>query len=205
MQRVLSVESATLHVVNGPQPQIGVSAIGTVPSSGWRNPQLAAWFYIRPPEDGIQDFDFVAEEPDGITLPVVLPVSATLTIGRDRENYWGQNQPLNGVRIHSKSNSVEAEFAGDGSIDPLFVARTLSGGDAVPWPWAHRPSGGDSVFPMDFDLASGGGGTPDFSALLGKSLRVYRTGDMLTLDYRPDRANIELNPADRRIVRVWFG
>jgi hypothetical protein len=58
---------------------------------------------------------------------------------------------------------------------------------------------------MDFDLAWGGGGSPDFSALLGKSLRVYRTGDMLTLDYRPDGANIELNPADRRIVRVWFG
>lgn len=34
LQRVLSVESATLHVLSGPQSQIGVSAIGTVPSSG---------------------------------------------------------------------------------------------------------------------------------------------------------------------------
>ena len=101
--------------------------ISTVPSSGWRNPQLAAWFYIRPPDDGVQDFDFVVQEPNGITLPVLLPVPATLTIGRDRENYWGDNQPLRGVRIHSESNSVEAEFAEDGAIDPFYVRRHSPG------------------------------------------------------------------------------
>lgn len=42
--------------------------------------------------------------------------------------------------------------------------------------------------------------------LIGRPLRVYATGDALTLDYRPERVNIEIGPdGERRIVDVWFG
>lgn len=40
--------------------------------------------------------------------------------------------------------------------------------------------------------------------LVGRSLRVYRTGDSLTFDWRPERTNIELNDKGI-IVKVWFG
>ena len=38
-------------------------AEGRVPSLGWAGGQLENWVYIKPPEDGIQDFDFVATPP----------------------------------------------------------------------------------------------------------------------------------------------
>jgi len=40
--------------------------------------------------------------------------------------------------------------------------------------------------------------------LVGKTLRVYHTGDPLTRDFRQDRANVELGP-DERIVAIWIG
>jgi hypothetical protein len=51
--------------------------------------------------------------------------------------------------------STKAKLSQDSSVDPLFVAQTLSGDNPVPWPWAHRPSGGDLVYPRGFDLAFG--------------------------------------------------
>ena len=40
--------------------------------------------------------------------------------------------------------------------------------------------------------------------LVGHPLRAYKTGDPLTMDWRPDRCNIEISD-QRRIVKVWFG
>ncbi len=40
--------------------------------------------------------------------------------------------------------------------------------------------------------------------LVGHPLRVYKSGDMLTLDWRPNRCNIETDDS-RLIVKVWFG
>jgi hypothetical protein len=40
--------------------------------------------------------------------------------------------------------------------------------------------------------------------LAGHPLRVYKTGDALTKDWRPDRVNIEID-SKGIIVSVWFG
>ena len=40
--------------------------------------------------------------------------------------------------------------------------------------------------------------------LIGRTARVYQTGDALTEDYRPERVNIELN-TNQEIVDIWFG
>lgn len=47
---------------------------------------------------------------------------------------------------------------------------------------------------------------PELTAadMIGKTLRVYHTGDAVTMDYSEDRLNIELGP-DERIVRVSVG
>jgi len=42
------------------------------------------------------------------------------------------------------------------------------------------------------------------SSLIGKPSRVYKTGDVLTEDFRADRVNIELSESGE-IVRVWMG
>jgi hypothetical protein len=40
--------------------------------------------------------------------------------------------------------------------------------------------------------------------MIGKTLRVYHTGDAVTLDYSENRLNVELG-ADDRVVRVSIG
>jgi hypothetical protein len=40
--------------------------------------------------------------------------------------------------------------------------------------------------------------------LVGRLLRVYKTGDSLTLDWRPERVNIEMND-NGIIAQIWFG
>lgn len=40
--------------------------------------------------------------------------------------------------------------------------------------------------------------------LVGHPLRTYKTGDLITYDWRPNRCNIELDDS-HSIVKVWFG
>lgn len=75
--------------------------------------------------------------------------------------------------------------AGDGGV---FPHRVWSSGGGTPWPWRCKS-------PKD----------PFGEELLGKSVRVYKTGDGLTTDYVPDRCNLELHPETLRVVRVWLG
>jgi uncharacterized Fe-S cluster-containing MiaB family protein len=42
------------------------------------------------------------------------------------------------------------------------------------------------------------------STIVGKSVRIYTSGDFLTQDHVPERVNIELS-AGRKIVRIWQG
>lgn len=124
MQRIMEVTKVTLAFGKAHPPQIIVYAEGLVPTSGWKNPSLGAWKYISTPEDGIQDFDFVAEEPTGLVLQVVSPIAAQLTASIDPTNYWGNGRPLNGIRIHARNGPKEA----------VPEADLLN--DWVPWPWA---------------------------------------------------------------------
>ena len=145
--------------------------------------------------------------PAGRVIQMPMPIAAEASAKADVANYWGKGLPLKGVRIHSESNDIEA---------PIEVASSVSllaEGLSLPWPFPWRSNqasdsvalqGGDLPFPYFL------GKIPQLpwpisSALIGKTLRVYHTGDPLTDDHRPDRANIELSPATQRIVAVWFG
>lgn len=89
----------------------------------------------------------------------------------------------------------KASRNGDGVPFPYSVQL---GADALPWPW--RVGGIDDGF---FPWMNSGRPTL-LHSLIGKHCRLYKTGDVLTTDMRPDRANIELGQ-DGRIVSVWFG
>lgn len=134
---------------------------------------------MTPPEDGIQDFDFLAIPPEGIVLTVIRPIVAEVVATADPLNYWGPGKPLRGVRVHAQTGSLEALLVSDGPLVPLDTGADF----LVRWPIR-------------------GGAAPD--QLIGKRLRVYHTGDALTLDFNLARANVELG-ADERIVKVWFG
>lgn len=76
-----------------------ITADGRVSSSGWTAPRLSPRFYIAPPADGIWDFDFYADAPTGIVLPVLLPVSAS--------TFTEAPSWLKGVRVHAQNNAIE--------------------------------------------------------------------------------------------------
>jgi hypothetical protein len=207
----MCVDAAQAAILESKPPQVAITADGKVPTSGWTNPELSLWFYVVPPSDGIQDFDFVAQPPSGIILPVVTPISAFAVIPRDPRHYWGKGKPLKGIRIHARENSVEVKLDAKKTM-PFQVGSAPRGGE-VPWPWISRSAllAGEDPFPLRRALLAGGDGPFPLSAsllewvLLGRPLRVYHTGDALTDDFVRDRVNIELSKATELIVRAWYG
>ena len=110
--RVPTVETVHYALAKSQPPDLLVHAQGLVPTSGWQNAVLSAWVYVTPPADGIQDFDMLAEPPQGIVLQVISKISAHTAIEQvDLANYWGPGLPLLGVRVHATHNSVETLFA----------------------------------------------------------------------------------------------
>lgn len=69
----------------------------------------------------------------------------------------------------------------------------------------HGPAESDESVNLGRMVASLVANTPTAIAdLVGHPLRTYKTGDMITKDWRPERFNIELDES-RNIVKVWFG
>ena len=101
MDHVYKVISVDLALLKSNPPQLAITAFGQVNSGGWKNGTLEPRYYIVPPTDGIQDFDFVAQPPIGIAIQVILPVTAHHVIPHIPE--W-----LKGVRVHAGSNSLVA-------------------------------------------------------------------------------------------------
>lgn len=198
MPRVMKVERVSLALAKSKPPKTIVQADGRVPSSGWSNPELAPWYYIAPPADGVLDMDFVADPPSGYVLPYLAPIHASIVIDRDPADFWGKGKPLTGVRVHGATNKVTTKFDAANVVAPAGVALF---DNPVPWPWGHaerakwaKSAEGKSIDP-----------SRSFGELLGKRLRVYRTGDVLTDDFDDGRANIEIDPKSGLIVDVWFG
>lgn len=80
-----------------------IAAHGFVPDTGWNNPNLVPYVYVKPPEDGIWDFDFVASKSAGPSLALVTPIFAFEVIPNSPD--W-----VKGVRIHAAMNSKEVKL-----------------------------------------------------------------------------------------------
>lgn len=107
---VMSVASVNIALLKSNSPQLVITSSGFVSTSGWKNGRLEPLFYIDFPADGIQDFDFVADPPEGMALMVISGISA-------KPLEW-DNPPANlkGVRVHSQSNSIEAKIGDTNSF-----------------------------------------------------------------------------------------
>jgi hypothetical protein len=107
MEKILEVTEIKLTLLESYPPQLQILATGTVPTTGWTNPQLVPYTYIQAPPDGIYDFDFVAVPPTEVVAQVITPISV---------KYEWSAQCVKGVRIHASTNSQVA------LLDPEIVA-----------------------------------------------------------------------------------
>lgn len=57
-------------------PNVSVDATGNTRTGGWTNCRLEARIYIAPPEDGIQELDFVGDPPEGPSTDAITEVTA---------------------------------------------------------------------------------------------------------------------------------
>lgn len=101
---VHSVDSVDIELEKKNPPNVIVKAKGQVTSSGWTNPQLAARVYVQPPADGVQELDFIATEPTGMSTPAMVDVYAELNMGEAEP--W-----IRGYRVIAETNSKETVYA----------------------------------------------------------------------------------------------
>lgn len=198
MQSVFEVTAAYASVSSTRPNSIDVLAIGKVPTGGWINASLGVWYYVSPPADGILDFDFYADPPLNGAIQVECPITACLAIDRLPKDFFGRGRDLKGVRIHAKSNKMEA---GVMTLTAPAAAKA-SGGDLIPWPWSIPVNTG--VFPLP-GLRFPPSIRDPISSLPGRVTRMIRPGDPVTDDVIPDRFNIEVDKTTSRTTRVWFG
>lgn len=134
------LEIANLVLFRTYPPTLSMQVNGLVSSSGWSDPKLVPFEHVTPPEDGIQEFDFVAMPPKDSYLTVMTPVSTSVL--------WpGVPDWARGVRVRAKLNAVEALFpskaeevfspdAEDGEDDG-FATEGLIEGQEMPSDPAH--------------------------------------------------------------------
>ncbi len=102
-KKILAIKEVELDQIDRKSPILVIRAVGTVPTSGWKNPELVPFVYIQPPPDGVFDFDFVAESPEGIVAPAITPIVVNHKLGKVGDEFRG-------VRVHSSTNAEVALF-----------------------------------------------------------------------------------------------
>jgi hypothetical protein len=100
-RKIYDVQEVRLELDRESTPALFLQASGRTRTTGYSNPTLVSLEYTQPPADGIQDYDFVAEEPGGLALQALTPIRAVVEL--DQVPDW-----FRGVRIHSETNQFEA-------------------------------------------------------------------------------------------------
>ncbi|SCX81285.1 hypothetical protein [Nitrosospira sp. Nsp13] len=101
MKTIREVTEVRLAVLESFPPKLRITATGNVPTGGWSNPQLNPVVNIQAPPDGIYDFDFVADPPEGPATQVISSIQAV---------YVWDSFPadVKGVRVNAAQNSITA-------------------------------------------------------------------------------------------------
>jgi hypothetical protein len=101
VQHVHAVKSVAASWLD--RTRLQIDATGLAASTGWTEPRLNPRVYVRPPDDGIWEFDFVATPPDGPSLPSLSEVTA--------RHVWtvpyGSSPAPRGFRVYAAQGSVE--------------------------------------------------------------------------------------------------
>jgi plastocyanin len=97
--KILSVTDVTTTILESFPPQAIITAMGSVPSTAWTSPRLIPYIYVTPPADGIYEFDFVADRPVGISIPMTTPITA--------KHIYPDLTGVKGFRIYASSNNKQ--------------------------------------------------------------------------------------------------
>jgi hypothetical protein len=97
---VKEITDVTWEFETGGKRVLVVTVTGQVPTGGWTDAKLTRRTYIKPPADGIYDYDLTAVRPTGAATQVISKVKTT-----DR---W-TNPPagMKGVRVHGTGDGVK--------------------------------------------------------------------------------------------------
>lgn len=101
MGTIREVTEVRLAVLESFPPKLQITATGNVSTGGWSSPQLRPVANIQAPPDGIYDFDFVADPPQGPATQVISPIHAV---------YVWDSFPaeVKGVRVNAAHSSITA-------------------------------------------------------------------------------------------------
>lgn len=99
METIREITEVRLAILESFPLKLQITAAGNVSTGGWSNPQLRPFVNIQAPPDGIYDFDFVADPPEGPAMQVISPIHAV---------YVWDSFPANvkGVRVNAAQNSI---------------------------------------------------------------------------------------------------
>ncbi len=98
VKTILNVEYA---IEESNPPTLVVTAVGQVPTLGWKDAELIRRVYVAPPADGIWDYDLYAVPPAGLALQALSVVRADdRWVGFDRGS-------VKGVRVHGEGAGVK--------------------------------------------------------------------------------------------------
>jgi hypothetical protein len=99
-ERIFEIITMNVHIHKTNPPRLHLSATGNANSGSHSNARLERRVYIVFPEDGIQEYDFVVDVPEGLVTDDIK--SHTV------EDHWEDVPPqLKGVRVFAKINDME--------------------------------------------------------------------------------------------------
>ena len=112
-QQIAQIDEVTVVVLGDEPPRLRITAYGTANADGWRNPELVLRSAPTTALSAMPTFDFMAEPPSEIGLPVLRPVSATVELAA---------MPLvSGVRVYAMNNAKESPLHGIGQANLLLA------------------------------------------------------------------------------------
>ena len=92
------VSGVDLTALPGSGSDYTITAVGDVPTGGWKDPELVPRSGASAPRDGIYDYDFVATKPSGFVTQVITKVRATYVLTNAPSSFLG-------VRVSSERNA----------------------------------------------------------------------------------------------------
>jgi hypothetical protein len=97
---IMRVDAVRLWITRA-APRMHIEASGTVNTGGWTHPELSPVDHGQAPSDGVYEFAFVAEPPQGPATQALSPIAAT---------YTAENPPadLKAIRVIASENSLVA-------------------------------------------------------------------------------------------------
>lgn len=106
LKRVPEIVEVTFELQTTEPPNLVVTAVGQVPSGGWTEVQLLRREYVRPPADGIWEYDLLAKPPEGFAAQVISKVKAS--------HVWEQVDAakLKGIRVYGLGEGIKTVKVG---------------------------------------------------------------------------------------------